>query len=514
MRSPGRSRTLLTGPTSGGTMGLESSGDIDPFLRGETVSNRSTKIVATLGPATSSSERIAALIESGMDVARLNFSHGTHEEHAERIAGVRRAARDAGRAVAILQDLQGPKIRTGPLKGGGPLRLEAGREFRILAGDEEGDETSVSTTYEDLPKDVAEGARILISDGLIELEVTRTHRKEIETRVVRGGELKERQGIHVPGVSLGPPTLDQKDVGDLDFGLEHGVDYVGISFVRRADDVRALKKYIARREESTPVIAKIEKPEALENLGAILDEADGVMVARGDLGVELSPGGVPLAQKRIIHEANLRAKPVITATQMLESMIENPRPTRAEASDVANAILDGSDAVMLSGETAVGKFPVEALRTMVQIAEEVEGSLSSPAPGGPDWSRERVASSPQAIAAAVAAIVQTLENVSAVWVFTQSGNTARLVSHHRPRVPIVGFSPNEAVCRRMGLLRGVVPVLTAVARNAREFEEQVHPLALERGLAKTGDTVVITGSHPFDRAAPTNFLKIETVAHP
>jgi pyruvate kinase len=470
-----------------------------------------TKIVATLGPASDTPELVAQLIAAGVNVVRMNFSHGSHPDHARRIAMVRRAAAAQSRGVAVLLDLQGPKIRTGKLAGGVPVELLAGREFVITHRDVPGDASCVSTSYEALASDVRPGDRILLSDGLIELRVLESSGSEVKTSVVNGGLLKERQGINLPGVSVSSPGVTEKDVEDLRFGLAEGVDYVAISFVRSANDVRQVQRMIAEQGFDTPVIAKIEKPEALEALSEILDAADGVMVARGDLGVELDPEKVPLAQKQIIREANLRAKPVITATQMLESMIENPRPTRAEASDVANAILDGSDAVMLSGETAVGRHPVEAVSTMLRIAHELE---SDPTAAGVLELRQSlrtsaIESGPEAIGGAVASVAANLDSVSAVWVFTQSGSTARIVSRRRLDIPIIAFTPNEQTYQRMALLWGVIPFLTGPAHDLEQLEAGVMPLAVAAGFAKRGDTIVVTGSHPFDAAAPTNFLKIQ-----
>ena len=474
------------------------------------VSSRRTKIVATLGPATSTRDRIAELIEAGMDVARMNFSHGSYEEHSERIAAVRDAAAAAGRSIAILQDLQGPKIRTGPLEGGGPVELRTGSTFTLTTESVPGCAERVSTTYAALASDVEPGDRILLSDGAISLRAVRTTDTEVVTEVVYGGTLEERQGINLPGVDISVRGVTDKDIEDLQFGLRCGVDYVAISFVRSADEVRQVGQLIAQAGSDAPVIAKLEKPEAIEALDEIIEAADGVMVARGDLGVELDPEKVPLAQKRIIEAANRAAKPVITATQMLESMIVNPRPTRAEASDVANAILDGTDAVMLSGETAIGAHPVETIRTMVRIAQEIETG----APRQPERRRrvsKQALNSPEAIAAAVEAVVEALPQVDAVWVFTQSGTTARLIARHRPRVPVIGFTPSERCHRRMSLTWGVTPIQTQTVSSFRDLAALVFPLAEQRGLATPGNTVVVTGSHPFDEGAPTNFLKVHTV---
>lgn len=470
-----------------------------------------TKIVATLGPASNSQEVVNELVRAGMSVARLNCSHGSEAEQRQRIEWVRTASAECGRAVGVLLDLQGPKIRTGALAGGHSVELRSGSSFVITNRDVPGDASCVSTSYRALPTDVQPGDRILLSDGLIELRVEEAGDTDVTTTVVDGGKLKERQGINLPGVKISAAGVTEKDIEDLNFGLANDVDYVAISFVRSAADVREVKDLIAAQGKDTPVVAKIEKPEALAALLEILEVADGVMVARGDLGVELEPQKVPLAQKRIIREANRRAIPVITATQMLESMIVHPRPTRAEASDVANAILDGSDAVMLSGETAMGEYPVESVETMVRIAREVERE------GSEHRYRDRrsgtlmraPSSIPEAVGGAVDAVAANLEQVSAVWVFTQSGSTARIISKRRMMVPIVAFTPRLATYHRMAMLWGVIPIRTPAATSRRELEDDVLPLAVAAGVAQHGDTVIITGSHPFDAAAPTNFLKIQ-----
>lgn len=471
---------------------------------------RRAKIVATLGPATDGPEAVKALIQAGVDVVRLNFSHGSHEDHAARIATVRAAATAAGRAVAILQDLQGPKIRTGSLPGDAPVELRVGAPFVLTPQDIPGDAGHVSVSYPTLPLEVRPGDRILISDGLLELRVTQISGDDVLTEVVHGGLLRSRQGINLPGVALSCPSLTAKDREDLRFGLDQGVDYVALSFVRRAQDVLELKQAIAQAGGDVPVIAKLEKPEALDALEEILKAADGVMVARGDLGVEMSPERVPMAQKRIIALANRQAKPVITATQMLESMIHNPQPTRAEASDVANAILDGSDAVMLSGETAIGAYPLQAVRMMVRIAETVEAQAPAPLrPRAPD--RGAVASStPEAIAAAASALVQALP-VRAICVVTKTGNSARLVSHYRPNLPILAFTPQEDTYRRLSLMWGVLPIQGTYAHDEQDYYDQVERAVLQLGLAKPGEQVVVTGGHPIAQGGPTNFVKVLTV---
>jgi pyruvate kinase len=471
---------------------------------------RRTKIVATLGPATNTPERIDGLIRAGMNVARMNFSHGSHSDHAARIAMIRRAATEAGKIIGILQDLQGPKIRTGSLESGTPVELVAGQQFIITNQHVVGTAERVGTTYAALPQDVRPRDRILLSDGLIELVVISRNDSEVETEVVHGGRLKEHQGINLPGVRVSAPAATEKDITDLHFGLEQGVDYVALSFVRRAKDIVEVKDIIKRAGKDTPVIAKIERPEALEVLPEILAVSDGIMVARGDLGVEMPPERVPLVQKQIIDAANRALIPVITATQMLESMIQNPRPTRAEASDVANAIIDGSDAVMLSGETAAGAYPIEAVQMMALIADAIEGSGRHNDVGSPRWAIPEVHSTPRAIADAACTIARSLP-VRAIAVLTQSGSSARLVSHYRPSVPIIAFTPNDEVARRSALYWGVTACMTHVEDRLDELEKQIQFLLRDKGYVQRGDLVVLTGGHPIYRYGPTNFLKVVEV---
>ncbi|MFV9505751.1 MAG: pyruvate kinase [Oscillochloridaceae bacterium umkhey_bin13] len=470
---------------------------------------RRTKIIATLGPASDTTEQISGLIRAGMNIARLNFSHGTHAEHAARIAKVRRAASDLGKHIALLQDLQGPKIRTGPLVGGQPVELVAGQRFTLTIEPIEGTAERVSTTYQALPEDVRLRDRILLSDGLIELVVTARSATDVETEVIHGGRLRQNQGINLPGVRVSAPAATAKDFEDLRFGLAQDVDFVALSFVRKAADIIEIKELIRQAGKTTPVIAKIERPEALDVLPEILAAADGVMVARGDLGVEMPPERVPLVQKQIIDAANRAMVPVITATQMLESMIHNPRPTRAEASDVANAIIDGSDAVMLSGETAAGAYPIEAVQMMALIADAIEGS---PAHIGTDiatprWAIPEVQTSPRAIADAACTITRALA-IRAIAVLTQSGASARLVSHYRPKVPIIALCPSPETCRRAMLYWGVMPVEIKVEDRLEDVERQLQFLLRDRGMVQRGDMLVLTGGHPIYRYGPTNFLKI------
>jgi pyruvate kinase len=469
---------------------------------------RQTKIVATLGPSTNTLERIAGLIRAGMNVARLNFSHGTHAEHAARIAMVRQAAAEAGKQVALLQDLQGPKIRTASLEGGRPVELVAGTRFLITTEPVIGNAEKVSTTYPALPQDVRPRDRILLSDGLIELNVIRQNDTEVETEVVHGGRLKEYQGINLPGVRVSAPAATEKDLEDLQFGLEQGIDYVALSFVREAKDIVQIKEIIKQAGKYIPVVAKIERPEALDVLPEILAVSDAIMVARGDLGVEMPPERVPLVQKQIIDAANRALIPVITATQMLESMIQNPRPTRAEASDVANAIIDGTDAVMLSGETAAGNYPIEAVEMMTLIADAIEISgRYSDHNATPRWALPEVQSTPRAIAAAACSIADSLP-VRAIVVLTQSGDSARFVSHYRPQIPIIAFSPDAKTCRRTSLYWGVVSQQIENHNRLEEIEKRIQMYLRERGMIQRGDLVVLTGGHPIYHYGRTNFLKV------
>ncbi len=448
------------------------------------MSFRHSKIVCTIGPASRSPRMIDRLLSAGMDVARLNFSHGTHEEHAKSISMLRAAAIEHEKPIAILADLQGPKIRTGPLAGGGPVLLRAGQRFVITTARVLGDSTRVNTVFTPLPKEVHRGNRILLSDGLIQLRVEQVRDNQVICEVVNGGALGEHKGINLPGVKLHVPALTPKDRADLVFALKHGADYIAVSFVRRPEDVLLAKQLIRRAGKDTPVIAKLEKPEAIENLDAILRAADGVMVARGDLGVEMKPERVPVVQKTIIARAREFRRPVITATQMLESMTENPRPTRAEASDVANAIFDGSDAVMLSAETASGKYPVEAVGMMARIIEEAEASIREfprPAP----QEQLKVA---ETVAELVCHASREL-HMKLIAVFTHSGFTARLVSRYRPLVPIVAFSPEAETRRRMALIWGVLPRKIQDVQKVDGLAKIAEKRLLEERLVRKGDVI-------------------------
>jgi pyruvate kinase len=468
---------------------------------------RRTKIVATLGPATNTPERIAALIEAGVDVFRLNFSHGTHAEHAALYGHVREQAARLGRPVAIMQDLQGPKIRVGALAGGQPLTLVEGQEVTLTAEPGvAGHDGLIPTTYERLPYDVRPGDRILLDDGLLELRVLATAPPRVRAVVVHGGPLGEHKGINLPGVPISTPAVTEKDAADLAFGLALGVDYVALSFVRHPDDVaRARELMRAHGAAAVPLIAKLEKPEAIAELDALIRVADGVMVARGDLAVELSPEEVPPLQKHIIHRANAAGKPVITATQMLQSMTTNPRPTRAEASDVANAVLDGSDAVMLSAETAVGAYPVEAVAAMARICRAAEALASNPKPFEPTY-RTRTH-------ALVAAACQLGDRVDAraIVVFTRSGHTAQLVAQCRPAPPIYAFTPDETVCRQLALYWGVEPLLTSLDGDTDTVLVRVSEELAARGLLRRGDLTVIVGAARRLGSSRADLIKLHTI---
>ncbi len=467
---------------------------------------RHSKIVCTIGPASRSPRIIERLLRAGMDVARLNFSHGSHANHAENIAVLRAAATHLHKPLAILADLQGPKIRTGPLAGGSPVFLRTGQKFVITTARVLGDSTRVSTVFTPLPREVHRGDRILLSDGLIELRVLQVRGREVICEVVNGGSLGEHKGINLPGIKLRVPALTPKDREDLVFALKHGANYIAVSFVRRPEDVVLAKTLVRRAGKDTPVIAKLEKPEAIENLDAILRVADGVMVARGDLGVEMNPERVPVVQKTIINRARQFRRPVITATQMLESMTENPRPTRAEASDVANAIFDGSDAVMLSAETASGKYPVEAVSMMARIIEVAESSITEfprPAP----QERLKVA---ETVAELVCHASREL-HMKLIAVFTHSGFTARLISRYRPLVPIIAFSPEEETRRRMALIWGVSPQKIADVRKVDGLASVAEKRLLEERLVRKGDVVGIVAGTPMGIRGTTNFMKFHVI---
>ena len=477
---------------------------------------RNTKIIATLGPSSNSEEKIEVLIQAGMDVARLNFSHGTHESHGKIIQILRKSSRKLNKPITILQDLQGPKLRVEELGEQG-LNLTAGEQIRlILSGG-----ASVNNKYADqkvIPIDIPDvfeclekGSRILLDDGKLELEVHSVKQTEITAKVVLGGTLYSNKGINLPGTSLDIPGFTEKDHDDLQFGLHEGIDAVALSFVKDAEDVTTLRdtiRKISPEKADTPVIAKLELPQAIENLEEILDAADGVMVARGDLGVETSPSAVPILQKEIIQSANKKERLVITATQMLDSMIENPRPTRAEASDVANAILDGSDAVMLSGETANGKYPVESVKMMDAIIRESEAHFDK-------WGHLSIETGDfedDAVAISLAASKLAHDRkVAGIAVFTQSGRSAILQSKARPVVPILAFTPHERTYRRLGLYWGVIPHLVQFSTSLEDMIKHVEKALINFTKISAGQKVVLVSGFPIGAMRSTNLALLHTV---
>ena len=465
-----------------------------------------TKIVATIGPASSSREMMQRLVQAGMAVARLNFSHGSYDDHARTIALLREIAAEQDRPITLLQDLQGPKVRVGHLPNG-DLMLQPGDALRLVPVSEfAGDAAAVPIDYPFLAEEATPGTQILLDDGLLELVVTAIAPAAVHCRVVRGGLLKSRKGVNVPSLNLRLPSLTDKDRQDLEFGLAQGIDWVALSFVRQADDIRALKALLQERQAGhIPVIAKIEKPQAIAQMEAIVQECDGIMVARGDLGVEMSPEKVPFLQKQLIRACNQQGIPVITATQMLESMIHNPRPTRAEASDVANAILDGTDAVMLSGESAVGQFPVQAVEMLVRIATETERTA-------------KFANLPPAETNETHAISEALNTIDhlldlrCIAAFTTTGYTARLVAAERPRAPIIAFTPDRHTYHRLNLMWGVVPqLLEASVSSVEVLVQQIEAHLKQRQLAAAGDRILVLGGSPVQKVRGTNFLKIHTL---
>lgn len=473
---------------------------------------KKTKIICTMGPRTMDKIILKELIAGGMNVARFNFSHGSHEEHAERIALVRQVSEQLGIPVALMLDTKGPEIRTGLLKDGKKVCLEQGKEFTLYTEEREGDETGCSITYQQLVYDVRKGDTILIDDGLIGLEVQRVSADKIECIIKNGGELGERKGVNVPNVKIHLPGVTQKDKEDILFGIEQGVDYIAASFVRNSDCIMDIREILEDNHgRDIGIIAKIENAEGVENIDEILDAADGIMVARGDLGVEIPADQVPHIQKKIIHKCNRKCKPVVTATQMLDSMIRNPRPTRAEAGDVANAIYDGSDAIMLSGETAMGKYPVEAVRMMAKIAETTEAHL--------DYSNLQKLNKKQRkkdISMAVGfASVSTAEilKASCLVVPTMTGYTARMISSLRPKTPIYAISPSEQAVRRMQLYWGVYAMPGETEDSTRHMITNSMKIILRRKLIKKGELAVFTAGDPATnmvsgRGRSTNVMQV------
>lgn len=469
---------------------------------------RRTKIVCTIGPASESMEMLTALIEAGCDVVRLNFSHGTHEEHAERIRRIRQVERNIGKTVAIMLDTKGPEIRTGDVEGG-QIELLQGQAVTLTSEPIVGTAERISVSYKHLSRDVKVGQTILLDDGLIALKVEAIQGEDVVCRVQNGGLLKNKKGVNIPGVALDLPAVTEKDIADIHFAMDHHLDWIAASFVRKADDIFAIRRILEERGQEIGLIAKIENAEGVQHAEEILSVADGLMVARGDLGVEIPAEDVPLIQKRLIQMANLAGKPVITATQMLDSMQSRPRPTRAEASDVANAIFDGTDAVMLSGETAAGRYPLESVQTMARIAERTEEALK-------DSLGERLrhtngtVSVTDIISRSACTAASTL-GATAIVTPTESGHTARMVAKYRPSVPIIAVTPHDRVARRLKLVYGVTPLLGSTQSATDEMLVEAIDLALQQKLVRRGDLVIITAGVPLREPGTTNLMKVHVI---
>ncbi len=464
---------------------------------------RKAKIVCTIGPASSNEEIISSLIKNGMNVARLNFSHGDYNTHKKNIELIRDISKKYRKPVAILQDLQGVKIRTGSFEGGA-VELTKGKTLLLVPGEGVGNQSQIFISHHNLLRDARKGHRILLDDGLIQLYVLGRAKNALRTKVIEGGILKDRKGVNLPGVKLSVQSFTEKDEKDLLFGIHMYVDYVAISFVRDADDIKKVKECLKIKKEYIPIIAKIEKPEALCNIEEILSEADGIMIARGDLGVEIPPEEVPLIQKGLIDKANKKGKIVITATQMLESMTEHLRPTRAETTDVANAVLDGTDALMLSAETASGKYPVDAVKMMDRIIRYTEDMKAG----------ESLYISGNIFAEATAdAACRAADDINAkvLVAFTQSGFTASLLSKFRPRVPIIAFTPDERIRNRVCLYWGVTPMIMKLPSTTDAMVYRVERALVEERIVKKGDSIVITSSSPLSTLGKTNFMKLHRI---
>jgi pyruvate kinase len=469
---------------------------------------RRAKIVCTLGPATDAYDQIKPLVEAGMDVARFNLSHGSYGEHEDRYHRVRKAADEVGRSVGVMVDLQGPKIRLGRFLEG-PVLLERGDEFTITVEDVKGDQHCCGTTYKGLAADVSPGERILVDDGRVTLEVTGVEGPRVRTTVVEGGLVSDHKGLNLPGVCVSVPALSAKDVDDLRWGLRIGADIVALSFVRTGQDVEDVLRVMAEEGRRVPVIAKVEKPQAVEHLDEIVAAFDGIMVARGDLGVEMPLETVPLVQKRAIKLAKRNAKPVIVATQMLDSMVDASRPTRAEASDVANAVMDGADAVMLSGETSVGKHPVATVTTMGRIVAAAEEDMLSA--GLPPLGASTKPRTQGGAVARVAAEMGDFLGAKYLVAFTQTGDTARRLSRYRSPIPVLAFTPEPATRSQLNLTWGVETFLGPVVRTTDEMVRQVDGELLRLGRCRTGDTVVITAGSPPGVPGSTNMVRVHHI---
>jgi pyruvate kinase len=474
--------------------------------------DRSAKIIATIGPASNSSDQIRSLIRAGMDVARLNFSHGDLDEHAKVLRDIRQASKELGRSVGVMQDLRGPKLRIAPFAEGSSIELRKGDRITVATDQTESSSDRICINYPGLTEDLEPGSQILLDDGRMALKVLSVGETEIETEVTTGGQLKSRKGVNLPNTTISLPSLTVKDREDLAFGLKQGVDAIALSFVRTAQDVQTLHDAIAEhiKDGARPqIIAKLERPEAVDNLQDILTVCDGVMVARGDLGVEVSPEKVPSLQKMIIRKANQEMRYVITATQMLETMIRNPHPTRAEASDVANAVFDGTDSLMLSGETAVGTYPIQAIETMNNIIVDAETHIADwglNADMDTDYSHDDASATTKA-----ARSLAHDRAVAAIAVFTRSGRTAKLMAKARPSVPILAFTPDQSTYQQLSLFWGVHPHLVQLEENVEGMIRRVRDECLTSGAVKLGEQVVLVASLPVGAMGPPNFTLLHTI---
>lgn len=464
-----------------------------------------TKIICTIGPACDSPELIKKLIAEGMNVARLNFSHGTHDEHRDKIKTIRETSKEMGKHVAILQDLCGPKIRVGKVVDAG-ITLIPGEEFILSTDDFMGEGKRVSVSFKNLPSDVNEGDIILLADGMMELVVKETNSTEVKCKVITGGTLTSNKGINLPSGTISAPCLTEKDKDDLKLGLENDVDYIALSFVRNEADIKELRDIIEGAGKDIPIVAKIEKHEAIARMDEIVATTDAIMVARGDLGVEIPLEDVPGVQKELISKANAAGKPVIVATQMLRSMVDSPRPTRAEANDVANAVIDGADAVMLSEETASGTYPVKAVHYMSRIADSAEGNY----PHEKYMTLDPASEIPESVAYASCVLADHLK-ASAIVASTRTGFTAKQISRYRPGCIIIALSPDEKVVRRLSLYWGMMPSLIADAKDTDEMIDQGAEAAQKTGLVSEGDRIVITAGHPVWVEGTTNMVKVKTI---
>jgi len=471
---------------------------------------RRTKIVCTLGPSSNKKYQIKELVENGMNVARLNFSHGTHKDHAKMIKHIREIAEESGRTISILMDLQGPKIRVGRLEGEQQM-LRAGSTVTITPKDVVGGAGLIPIDYDNLTKDAEVGNTILMDDGLLELEIIEKSEENLKANVVVGGMIKERKGVNLPNVNISIPAMTEKDIKDLEFGLEQDVDIVAISFVRSARDIQELISRIRAKDSNAAIVAKIEKPEAVYAIDDIIEETDAIMVARGDLGIEIASERVPMVQKSIIEKCRLAGKPVITATQMLDSMMDNPRATRAESSDVANAVLDGTDAVMLSGETAAGSYPLEAVKTMHNICCSVEDKAdyiyNSLGYRKPEWKEKQVVES---IAYSCVRIAENVD-AKAISTITHSGNTARRIAKFRPKVPIVAFTESQKVRRQLNLVWGVKPVHINQIFDTDKSVKLMENYIKDNGWAVEHDRIIIATGLPIAKKGRTNMVKVSTI---